>query len=526
MTSFVDRVKTNAADFAVKAKAAAQLTWKQAERVKLTRWNLPAAYAALGKQVHSANCNREGFAESHQQIDGLFNDLRGIEQAASNQPSPSGVGDRVKGVTASIRRAFERRLVNRRLTEAFARLGESIFKTQGEPRELVQPIADRTSRVRELDQQIAELAKVGAGQVVTPKRIQVAAIAGVLLVAGLLISQSLVTNDIDKRIPSSEIADNSEEGSAKPSSRSTTSSAHLAITTDYYPFHPGTVRKATSQLSLGSGRIETIVEERYGADDTITKTTLSQVSVLPDGKRQSTPTTAKINPLQYRIKDGFIETGSRVSPTNELIWQPILKIGARQGDSWRNEALNSVLTVLTITPDEVVVQEERKPAATIRTTTRYRRGLGPIRQDMIAIDEQGKEEPTGTVAYDYSGSPSTKQASGNDSPPSEVVGSASYREGYDLGRNLGEDCVARYNEIKSREKRLLSVPMAYRNPKAQQTIDSDLAEMRLNSLGGLRTQEQIRDQLIQAYGPDRDEAQRSIGICDGFRQALKIGGLH
>jgi hypothetical protein len=39
-------------------------------------------------------------------------------------------------------------------------------------------------------------------------------------------------------------------------------------------------------------------------------------------------------PLHHRVKDGFVELGQHAKVDDEVFWEPVLKIGAKAGDSW------------------------------------------------------------------------------------------------------------------------------------------------------------------------------------------------
>jgi len=62
--SFGQKAKGAFNAFAASAKAAAQLTAKQAERTKITNVTLPHAYRELGKDIHATGRYRDQFPVS------------------------------------------------------------------------------------------------------------------------------------------------------------------------------------------------------------------------------------------------------------------------------------------------------------------------------------------------------------------------------------------------------------------------------------------------------------------------------
>ncbi len=105
--SFLERAKAGAADLAAKAKAAAQLASKQAEKTKIVQLTLPSAYQALGKQVHSEGRLRERFGKEFLVIDDFMRQLESIKTAAAARSAPQGAGEKAKAIAVAAKAMAE-----------------------------------------------------------------------------------------------------------------------------------------------------------------------------------------------------------------------------------------------------------------------------------------------------------------------------------------------------------------------------------------------------------------------------------
>lgn len=198
-----EQVKAGAADFASKAKAAAQLTAKQAERTKIARFNLPAAFVELGKNVHSTASHRQEFATLYEAIDALLRDIEAVEAHASIQPKAKGVADKAKAAAGAAKDIGQIKALQLRAWHSYSELGKAAFEKYGErcgPQQLVQPIQEALSRQALLDAEIAKLSESPPGQIISPKRLAVGGLAAAACLALFLLSSLFHVGGLGERI--------------------------------------------------------------------------------------------------------------------------------------------------------------------------------------------------------------------------------------------------------------------------------------------------------------------------------------
>ena len=167
---------------AATGKAAGQLIAKQTERTKLLKVSLPSAYQELGRHVYNADLHRTEFAEQYPPIDTLVAE----KQALEAQPKGAGMADKAKAAA----RAAQVQTVKMRINHALATLGEAVYEQHGEqsgPEELIRPIANHRSRLATLNADIRLLSQAQKGQLLTPKRLAIGAVAAASLLVLLMV---------------------------------------------------------------------------------------------------------------------------------------------------------------------------------------------------------------------------------------------------------------------------------------------------------------------------------------------------
>lgn len=185
-SSFLERAKAGAADLAATAKAAAQLTAKQAERTKINQGDLPLAYTELGRQVHAAGNFRQEFEAIHQKIDKVLGDVQNIQSRSQSAPAAEGFADKAKAAALAAKDAAQVKGMQLLLRNDYRDLGKAVYEKHGEqsaPPATVQPIKDALARIATLDAEIAQLSDASSGRWLTPKRFAIA--AAILLFIGL-----------------------------------------------------------------------------------------------------------------------------------------------------------------------------------------------------------------------------------------------------------------------------------------------------------------------------------------------------
>jgi antitoxin component YwqK of YwqJK toxin-antitoxin module len=210
--SLLERAKAGAADLASKAKAAAQLAARQAEKTKIVQITLPGAYQVLGKHLHSQGQLRAEFAKSFETIDAYVRQLQSVQAATAGRPSAQGVGEKAKAMAFATKEMAESKAIQMRLSQAFAELGRMAFEkraAQSGPDALIRPILSCHSRITDLDRQIGNLEAAYKGRWITPRRLAVAGVVVLVLGAFLVVKRHLGSGGgaADSKLPSPTYAE-------------------------------------------------------------------------------------------------------------------------------------------------------------------------------------------------------------------------------------------------------------------------------------------------------------------------------
>lgn len=156
-----------------------QLVAKQAEKTKLTTVSLPAAYRKLGQHIYGDGQLRGDLTHDFEAIDGLTAELAQLSAVPDTSRSPQGVTQKAKGIADSAKRAAQRKVVEQKLSQAFAALGKTAFQQHGPacgPDTLASQVQEYQARLATLDAELAE-----SPSVFTPKRIILGGAVGTLL---------------------------------------------------------------------------------------------------------------------------------------------------------------------------------------------------------------------------------------------------------------------------------------------------------------------------------------------------------
>lgn len=293
---------------------ASRLTALQVEKTKLQSVTLPRAFAALGRHVDEASAspaNGDEFTAIRTQIRDLKARIEATQTVAANQPTSQGVLDKAKGMAKATVDAANRKKLELQLAGIHADLGKVAFERLGEaagPVEIVRPIIEGSSRVKQIDDEQAKLKSASNGRLITPKRVAIAGIAFVCLAicAGL---------------------GNLSDRQRKPD----------ALTVDFFPHRKGVVqRRLTTMYIKDAGEIESEKEYSVEVDRTRVKW-ISQKAIAGKTERSMPLPAEQIS--YFRIQDGFIETGNDDEFTKKIVWSPIIKIGAKKDDTWQREVV-------------------------------------------------------------------------------------------------------------------------------------------------------------------------------------------
>jgi hypothetical protein len=169
------------------SRAAAGLAAAKARKLRLERVVLPAAYGALGLDIHASGRFRDEFPELHA---GIEEADRRVEQATPARPlygRAKGLADRAAEAASGARATAQAKALSMKKESLLRRLGEAAHGRHGEasgPEHLVRPIVEALSAIESLDDEMGRLAGVGRGTWITPHRVLGAsAVVGIALLA-------------------------------------------------------------------------------------------------------------------------------------------------------------------------------------------------------------------------------------------------------------------------------------------------------------------------------------------------------
>ncbi len=175
------------------AKAAGQITARQAEKVKLNA-SLPKLYWKLGKHGLSSDVFRAEFQERYQEIDKLQTEL--ARTAIHQQAKDTTIMEKAKATAGNALQTAQASKLSVTQATLISRLGRAIYERHRDnsgPEELVTPIREAVLRLETLDKDIGVLSQVGSGSWITPKRMMIAGAFLFLLVIGSLGKQKATT---------------------------------------------------------------------------------------------------------------------------------------------------------------------------------------------------------------------------------------------------------------------------------------------------------------------------------------------
>ena len=171
------------ANIAANGNAAAQIAISQVDRVAISRMTLPAAYRALGEDVHRSGRFRDEFVDLYARVDTILNTIQWLRQTQAPVPGePQPMSKRAK---ATARHALDLAKVPVLAMEAkrtMRKLGKCAYEIHGESAgsvDTIQPIVQAHTDLEALDDRIKRLSELRSGDFLTPKRLLVG--SGVLI---------------------------------------------------------------------------------------------------------------------------------------------------------------------------------------------------------------------------------------------------------------------------------------------------------------------------------------------------------
>jgi hypothetical protein len=213
-TSMATKARQLMVSLAGKGEAAAQLVAMQAERTKLSNVTLPGAFRALGAHVYGDGTFRADVADVYQRIDGHLAQIKTLQTPSVKA---EGFAQKAKAVAKAANDTVHAQALRLKANRAYADLGQAVLEKHGEksgPVELLQPILNTRARLDTLDAAIRQLSQSQPGQVLSPKRIVVGAIAVLVLAVGLVAMKAIflgsdhgAANATSEQAPASTRAD-------------------------------------------------------------------------------------------------------------------------------------------------------------------------------------------------------------------------------------------------------------------------------------------------------------------------------
>ena len=185
------------------------------------------------------------------------------------------------------------------------------------------------------------------------------------------------------------------------------SKAISEITADFLPHTPGTTYYYDAQMISPDGKACVIRRKVTQEADGIINSTMVRVGAL--GKGESIVKGDKVtwlmdinvpslSPVHHRIKGDYIEIGNTTEGVAGIQWEPVLKIGAKDGDTWKCENADRTAQYKVefgathAGRPAVVIHITMTEPLTMTQTRTYVKGIGQIEQISVWSVKNGKKE--------------------------------------------------------------------------------------------------------------------------------------
>lgn len=317
MSNFQDSLTS----IAKAGKDAALVATKQAELKKIQTVDLSKAYFQLGKSVYSKGSERDRFSELHSQVGELQVKIKDLKSQIDSQPEAEKLTDKAKQLAIATKQKAEIKAHQLQTNRLLLELGKEVFGLYGneaKPVEFADSIRESQKRIELLSMEIHELEESSKGKFLTPKRI----IVGVACLAGLVMFASVLSLFSESQNVEARNSLSQFQGAKSFSGNETLTEAFL-------PFEKGKKHKFLIFDKVIAdekefGEIEVSFERGNK---------LSQRSVA--GKVSA----GFLKDIHFRKKSGFLEFGQMNFARRQIIWEPIIKLGASVGDEWKHKGV-------------------------------------------------------------------------------------------------------------------------------------------------------------------------------------------
>ena len=176
-------------------KGAAKYCWVQAKRLWIRYLRLPAAYQALGESVYRDGRYRERLAALRGEFETVSKQLAARQGSASPQriddvPGRRGARAKIGGLLRAVATNVHVAMLGRRRRWLLRQMGQSAYgldRQSSGPEHLTGRVHSALERLAQLRGEVAQLAVVPAGQLLSPRRLAWMLFALVLLPVLLLL---------------------------------------------------------------------------------------------------------------------------------------------------------------------------------------------------------------------------------------------------------------------------------------------------------------------------------------------------
>lgn len=181
------------------------------------------------------------------------------------------------------------------------------------------------------------------------------------------------------------------------------------ITAEFLPHEPGSVHLFDVLLTKPDNPLTTYIGQRsraiYKSGGVVESKIIKQgviklVQTPPADDLWLNVADVPQLPSFHRENAGFLEVGNTVVGQKEIQWEPVLKLGAKNGETWKwkDRAYTLTFTIHNGLPAAKVEVLASKPDGSKATATiHFVRELGQIQRDASAFDKEGKLVTSGTA---------------------------------------------------------------------------------------------------------------------------------
>jgi hypothetical protein len=367
-------VRSGLTDVLTTAKQAKDLAAAHARKTQINQMTLPKAYLALGKEIFEAGRFRDQFGDIFQRITAINEEIAKVAASDKDRPQATDLKGKLQAGASHLLAQGQGAKLGLQRDSLLRALGQKTFEAHGPTAGNDAIVAEITKAHAEIGRLDQEIGRLSAASSVSAKKNKfwIAGVAGaglamLVLCCGVFGLISSFTNS-------------------------------GGLSRDYYPFQPGSKRQMVSRYNVtGTDSIQSRKEITHESGGTIRIRTINHFASPAQGVDLPLPASTE---ERYREQNGFIEIGQRDARNGTFFYEPVIKLGATVGDTWKSD-LGVSYTVLPFETKEiegrsvrcaVIEQTSFFPNGKVATQTKtsYGRGLGPVSVLVLAPDSTGE----------------------------------------------------------------------------------------------------------------------------------------